>query len=312
MTIKNINTYTLMSYFVRIKGKVFGPFDETQLLDMKSKGTITRRTEVSENNQRDWQSADSFSFLYEPAPATPEPDQSSGGEPANWFYSLNGKEGHGPVVAAVIEQMLQSGQLNGKSYVWQQGKTAGFIKNEPLFAGFVVGSTKSLQESRASASPAPADNTRYKANQVHDITSPQANTSPAYPSGTSLDSRPTDTQPLSRHTYIFLAVFVGMFGIHDFYAKRNGHGVAHVACLGPWILMILFMAISSVLGSLGVQIRVDWFDSIGAPTSIGSLERAGSFMIFCFVVLPLASWVMALIDIVCVTKDGFDRKMERF
>jgi hypothetical protein len=72
------------------------------------------------------------------------------------------------------------------------------------------------------------------------------------------------------------------------------------------------MAFTSILGSLGIHIRVDWFDSISAPTSIASLERAGSFVVFCFIILPLASYVMALIDIVCVTKDGLGREMERF
>ena len=306
-----------MTYFVRIKGKVFGPFDETQLLDMKSKGKITHRTEVSENNQRDWQSAETFPFLYEPAPAPAEPlesQQPSTNEPGGWFYSMNGKEGHGPVAAIEIEQMLQSGQLNGKSYVWQQGKTAGLIKNEPLFSSFVVGSKKTSQAGRAVANFAQADNTRYTANPVYDITgtSAQADTSQTYHYDISLDSRPENTQPLSRHTYIFLAVFVGTFGVHDFYAKRNGHGVAHVACLGPWIFAILFMAITSILGSLGIHVRVDWFDSIAAPTSLSGIERAGSFVIFCFIILPLASFVMALIKIVCVTKDGFGREMERF
>ena len=103
-----------------------------------------------------------------------------------------------------------------------------------------------------------------------------------------------------------------MFGIHDFYAKRNRHGITHVACLGPWIFMIFFVAISSVLGSLGVHVRIDWFDSITAPNSLSSVERAGSFVIFLFLVLPLASWVMALVDIINITKDGLGREMERF
>ena len=187
-----------MSYFVRIKGKIFGPFEESQLLEMKSKGKITHRTEVSENNQRDWQSADTFTFLFEPVQkASPEPPQPTAAAITDgWFYSTNGKEGHGPVAATEIEQMLQSGQLDGKSYVWQQGKTAGLIKNEPFFASFVSGSAKPSQESAPSASPEPANNTRYSSNQVHDITgtNTQADTGQAYHSDTSSDSRPTGTQ----------------------------------------------------------------------------------------------------------------------
>ena len=38
-------------------------------------------------------------------------------ESADWYYSINGTEGYGPVTLTTIEQMLQSGQLSGESYV---------------------------------------------------------------------------------------------------------------------------------------------------------------------------------------------------
>ena len=119
-----------MAYFVRIKGRAFGPYDETQLLEMKSKGKITRSTEISEN-KHDWKAAESFYFLYEPLPTPQQP--SGGSESADWFYSMNGTDGYGPVTATAIEQMLQSGQLTANCYVWQQGENARFIKNEPQF-----------------------------------------------------------------------------------------------------------------------------------------------------------------------------------
>ena len=128
-----------MAYFVRIKGKAFGPFDEMQLLEMKSKGKITKSTEISSNSKDDWQSAETFPFLYEPVQVTHSAPQSSSNEPANWFYSLNGTEGYGPVTAMAIEQMLQSGQLNSNSYVWQQGQNARLIKNEPRFSSATGG-----------------------------------------------------------------------------------------------------------------------------------------------------------------------------
>jgi len=124
-----------MAYFVRIKGKAFGPFDELQLLEMKSKGKITKSTEVSLNSKDDWQSAETFPFLFEPAQVTHSAPQSFSNEPADWFYSLNGTEGYGPVTGAAIEQMLQSGQLARDSYVWQQGQNARLVKNEPRFSG---------------------------------------------------------------------------------------------------------------------------------------------------------------------------------
>ncbi|MDR0328831.1 MAG: DUF4339 domain-containing protein [Planctomycetaceae bacterium] len=121
--------------YIRITGRVFGPFDESQLLEMKAKGRVTRTTEMSDNRS-DWQLAESFEWLF-PSRQTSSPSSpssSSANEPADWFYSLNGTEGFGPVTAAAIEQMLQSGQLSGNSYVWQQGQNARFVKNEPRFS----------------------------------------------------------------------------------------------------------------------------------------------------------------------------------
>jgi hypothetical protein len=51
------------------------------------------------------------------------------------------------------------------------------------------------------------------------------------------DSDPESIPLLSRFTFIFLAVSTGVFGIHDFYAKRIGPGAIHLTCLGPLILL---------------------------------------------------------------------------
>ena len=52
---------------------------------------------------------------------------------------------------------------------------------------------------------------------------------------------------LSRAVFIFLAVFVGIFGVHDFYAKHARRGWIHLALLFPWILAFIV----SVLGVFG-------------------------------------------------------------
>ena len=143
-----------MSYFIRIRGKAFGPFDENQLADMKTQGKLGKATEVSENKV-DWTPAESLAFLYPSAPVN-EPSASSSADPVygtqtlpgtsqretvDWYYSMNGTEGYGPVTATAIEQMIRLGQLNVNCYVWQQGQNARFIKNEPRFSGSGGGST---------------------------------------------------------------------------------------------------------------------------------------------------------------------------
>jgi hypothetical protein len=62
------------------------------------------------------------------------------------------------------------------------------------------------------------------------------------------------------------------------------------------------------LGGLGIHIQVDWFQS----ASLESAERGVYWMYLFFIVLPAASYVMAMFEIVLVTKDGAGRKFERF
>jgi len=61
---------------------------------------------------------------------------------------------------------------------------------------------------------------------------------------------------LSRAVFIFLAVFVGLFGIHDFYAKRVRHGWIHLALLLAWILVFL----ASVLTIFGMTLYAITYD----------------------------------------------------
>ena len=126
----------------------------------------------------------------------------------------------------------------------------------------------------------------------------------------SFESPSVTTQPLSRFTFIFLAVFVGIFGVHDFYARRFGSGVVHLACLGPWIFLLLFLAVTALLAGLGIRVEVDWFNSVSfSPQGV---ERSMGWTYVFFIVLPLASCVLALAKIVYVTKDGNGRELERF
>jgi S1-C subfamily serine protease len=58
-----------MQYYVRIRGKAAGPFDEDTLIDMKKQGKLGRTSEVSENGS-DWKFAEKLEFLY-PSPFAP-------------------------------------------------------------------------------------------------------------------------------------------------------------------------------------------------------------------------------------------------
>jgi len=218
-----------MPYYVRINGRSHGPFDESKLMELKSKGTISRTTEVSENDS-DWYVAETFEFLYSALPTPPSPQD----EPET------------------LEDNIES--------------------NTPMGVEFRFDREKEYQP-----------------------------------------SEPPNIPLLSRHSFIFLAITVGMFGVHDFYAKRNDLGVIHIVCLAPWIFLCLYAAFASFAAGFGVDIIVDiivdWF--VPSDISITEVGRTIGWQIFLFIVLPVASYVMAMFEIVLITKDGVGREFER-
>ncbi|MDR1924949.1 MAG: trypsin-like peptidase domain-containing protein [Planctomycetaceae bacterium] len=146
-----------MPYYIQIRGKTFGPFDDAQLKEMQVKGKLSRASNVSEN-KIDWFSADRLEFLFpkpvpirQPAP-TSTAYQAQTQEQNNdtkipaysaqyheqplWFYSINGNEGFGPVTQLAIEKMIQAGTLHAESIVWQQGQNANEIRGVAPFDKF--------------------------------------------------------------------------------------------------------------------------------------------------------------------------------
>ncbi|MDR0611745.1 MAG: DUF4339 domain-containing protein, partial [Planctomycetaceae bacterium] len=57
-----------MNYYLRVKGKLFGPFEENQLVDMKAKGKIFKNTELS-SDRVNWVPAETLDFLFPPSPS---------------------------------------------------------------------------------------------------------------------------------------------------------------------------------------------------------------------------------------------------
>ncbi len=120
-------------FFIRIRGKVQGPFDTERLRQLARRGQFSRLHEVSTDSQR-WQPAKDFPGLfaapaqaetatatYEPAPA-PVAVQSSA--PAarmeEWFYAQGGGPA-GPIAFHQLVGMLQSGQIPPETSVWREG-----------------------------------------------------------------------------------------------------------------------------------------------------------------------------------------------
>jgi hypothetical protein len=224
-----------MAYYIRLRGKSFGPFTEEQLQEMKNNGKLGKTSEISEN-KTDWLSASEIAFLFPTSmlqSASQEGLQTTTGniattsllhsEPAEWFYSINGTEGYGPVTLSAIRQMIQSKSLIAESLVWQQGQNAQEIQYVPTFAGYFNSSSNALvtlqpqtdlRQNNASSYNANSQNvTSYNANQFN-VSSfcvacgkPVVQTAQICPQCGSPINR---IKPKSRITYILLAIFLSV------------------------------------------------------------------------------------------------------
>lgn len=146
-----------MQYYVRIRGKTFGPFYRDQLLDLKNKGKITSASEISDD-KIEWRLAAEYDFLFA-KDASPNPTIPSMEQP-EWFYSVNGIEGYGPLTTLDMVRMIQSGKLNGESYIWKQGENARYLQTIPTFSAFLGSEPQKipprLQSPPVSSPPAPS------------------------------------------------------------------------------------------------------------------------------------------------------------
>ncbi len=126
-------------FFVRIRGKVHGPFSVKQLSALRSQGRFSETDEVSLDGNT-WEPASTLEQLFaslqkpsqtksremnaEPIPVsasstskspTPARDAS-----AVWHYSVNDEQ-LGPVSLSELRQMLDLGRLTLRDLVWRQG-----------------------------------------------------------------------------------------------------------------------------------------------------------------------------------------------
>ena len=123
-------------YYVRIRGKVLGPFALTQLQAMKQRGALSPFHEVSENRTT-WAPASSLLDVFGPLPQTvvavakPAPGPGAGregGRPPDrdggerqWFYMDGAGGRHGPVNDQELCRLVQQGVVAPHTSVWRDG-----------------------------------------------------------------------------------------------------------------------------------------------------------------------------------------------
>jgi hypothetical protein len=146
--------------YVRIRGKVLGPFGFTQLKTLRDRGQFRRFHEVSED-RKNWVPASTLSDLFpgeeamvetdghlreEPSaqadvslePVIPSQKESAPQQsPAEWYYIDSDEKRHGPVSRETLISLHFNGAINGSTPVWKAGLSEWLEFSSPA-AGMTV------------------------------------------------------------------------------------------------------------------------------------------------------------------------------
>ena len=128
------------TYFMRAKGKIFGPFSQEQMLTLRRRGQLSRVHEVS-SDRESWRPAATFPEFFSEAtqgilitnglvtevmpsvnsPISPgmptgltPPENQKG---ADWHYSIDGRQ-YGPVTLEELKRLVKEEEVLGEDLVW--------------------------------------------------------------------------------------------------------------------------------------------------------------------------------------------------
>lgn len=147
------------TFFVKIRGRVLGPFPSKRLTQMVRQGDLSRIHQLSSDG-KSWQPASAYPELFSVATAPPvqSPNASSPREKASkpagvsspmladdrddnqeqWYYGIN-DQSTGPVSTSTLERLLSSGQLATSDKLWHSGMDDWQSVSEfPEFASIVA------------------------------------------------------------------------------------------------------------------------------------------------------------------------------
>ena len=135
-----------MAFFIRIRGKVFGPFEESQIREMIKRGRFGKANDISIDGVN-WQTAEENETFFprrqedftQQSPVQQSVARSGVSvdyrqEPSDWYYSMDGKTGLGPYRKSEISGLVQSGGIRAETIVWQEGGTPEQIVRLPEFS----------------------------------------------------------------------------------------------------------------------------------------------------------------------------------
>ncbi len=120
-------------WFIRIQGRVRGPFPLQKLEQLRDQGRLDPRTEVSAN-RTSWVLAGSLLELYPPGSIPAEVVKSP--HDKSWFYQQDGQR-VGPVPLSTLQLMASSGQLAPHELVWVEGMATWGPASHVVELGFL-------------------------------------------------------------------------------------------------------------------------------------------------------------------------------
>ena len=122
------------TYYVKIRGRVLGPFNADRLTEMVKQGKLSRVHMLSADGDN-WQKANEFPELFQVAAqskanvgnttAVESKNDNQQSPPAAqeedvWHYGIN-NDSFGPVSPSVIVELIGTGQLTEHDLVWREG-----------------------------------------------------------------------------------------------------------------------------------------------------------------------------------------------
>ena len=251
------NSDSNMRFFVRIRGKVHGPYSVKQLSALRSQGRFGETDEVSLDGNT-WEPGSTLEQLFTslqkpsqsksremnaepvsvpaastPKTSTPAPRDAS----AVWHYSVNDEQ-LGPVSLSELRQMLDLGRLTLRDLVWRQGMsewcTASDIKE---------------------LNPVPAELAELA--DIVDNDEPKRRTKSKSIKKVSADDEAETNEPLAPH---FFDQFLSLLreGISENFLASEGQGAVE---LGRWaiylsILVNLAIALYAAIGLKSPEIAL--------------------------------------------------------
>lgn len=209
-------------HFLRIQGRVTGPFDMAKLKSLRARGALQPFHEVSADRSN-WAPASSLTEIFTavvavpvatPAEQDPDPALLPASQP--WFYLDMRKEQIGPIAAEDFPSLVYQGTVNKRTLVWSPGMP------EWLEAQIAL---------------------PYLFNAAPGTDQPSF-------------GQPIIREKKNRVVAILLAWFLGLLGIHQFYLGNSGKGVTYLV-LSILVIPIPVIAILCLIDIITIATSKD-------------------------------------------------------